>query len=102
MKLIINIPEGIYKASKIINVQYEDVIQIPLEVIANGTPLPKGHGDLVDRNTINERYDSIYSDAINCSNQPSDKYLLDKLSMCLDTALPIIEADRESKNADSD
>jgi hypothetical protein len=29
----------IYKASQIIDVKYEDVIQIPLEVIANGTPL---------------------------------------------------------------
>ena len=41
MKLIIDIPEEIYKASKIIDVQYEDVVQIPLEVIANGTPLDK-------------------------------------------------------------
>ena len=41
MKLIIDIPEEIYKASKIVDVQYEDVIQIPLEVIANGIPLNK-------------------------------------------------------------
>ena len=49
MKLIINIPEGIYKASKIINVQYEDVIQIPLEVIANGIPIPDNatNGDVI-------------------------------------------------------
>ena len=40
MKLIIDIPEEIYKASKIIDVQDVDVVQIPLEVIANGTPIP--------------------------------------------------------------
>ena len=40
IQLIIKIPEEIYKASKIIAVQYEDVVQIPLEVIANGTPIP--------------------------------------------------------------
>lgn len=40
MQMVINIPEEIYKASKIIDVQYEDVVQIPLEVIANGTPIP--------------------------------------------------------------
>lgn len=39
MKLEIDIPEEIYKASKIIKPKYDDVIQIPLEVIANGIPL---------------------------------------------------------------
>ena len=39
MKLLIDIPEEIYKASKIIDVQYEDVVQIPLDVVANGTPI---------------------------------------------------------------
>ena len=33
MKLIIDMP-------KIINVQHENIVQIPLEVIANGTPIP--------------------------------------------------------------
>ena len=49
MKLIIDIPEEIYKASKIIAVQYEDVVQIPLEVIANGTSIPDNatNGDIV-------------------------------------------------------
>ena len=40
MKLIIDIPEDVYKASQIVDVKYEDTIQIPLEVIANGTPIP--------------------------------------------------------------
>ena len=40
MKLIIDIPEEIYKASQIVDVKYEDTIQIPLEVIANGIPIP--------------------------------------------------------------
>ena len=39
IKLIIKIPEEIYKSSQIIDAKHEDVIQIPLEVIANGTPL---------------------------------------------------------------
>ena len=49
MKLIIDIPEEIYKASKIIDVQYEDVVQIPLEVIANGTLIPDNatNGDVM-------------------------------------------------------
>lgn len=49
MKLIINIPEEIYEASQIIKVKNEDVIQIPLEVIANGIPLPDNvtNGDVI-------------------------------------------------------
>ena len=48
IELVIKIPEEIYKASQIIDVKYEDVIQIPLEVIKNGTPLPKEHGRIAD------------------------------------------------------
>lgn len=48
MKIIIDIPEEIYRASQILDVKYEDTVQIPLEVIAKGTPLPKGHGRLID------------------------------------------------------
>ena len=41
-------PSESSKASKIIDVQYEDVVQIPLELIANGTPLPEHYGRLID------------------------------------------------------
>lgn len=47
IELVIKIPEEIYKASQILDVKYEDTVQIPLEVIANGTPLPKRHGRLI-------------------------------------------------------
>lgn len=59
MELIIDIPEKIYKSSKIINVLYEDVIQIPLEVIANGIPLPKGHGRLIDADKLWDLYHDL-------------------------------------------
>ena len=52
IELVIKIPEEIYKASQIIDAKYEDTIQIPLEVIANGTPLPKGHGNLIDADAV--------------------------------------------------
>jgi len=52
VELVIKIPEEIYKASQIIDVKYEDTIQIPLEVIANGTPLPKGHGKIIDADKL--------------------------------------------------
>ena len=39
MKLVIDIPEEIYKVSQILDVKYEDTIQIPLDVIVKGTPI---------------------------------------------------------------
>lgn len=58
MELVIKIPEEIYKASQIIDVKYEDTIQIPLEVIANGTPLPKGHGRIGDLDALRDEVSS--------------------------------------------
>lgn len=60
IELVVKIPEEVYKASQIIDVKYEDVIQIPLEVIATGTPLPKGHGRLFDeRDIVDGSYEII-------------------------------------------
>ena len=52
IELVIKIPEEVYKASQIVDVKYEDVVQIPLESIAKGTPLPKGHGRILDEKDI--------------------------------------------------
>lgn len=60
MQIVVDIPEEIYKASQIIDVKHEDVIQIPLEVIKNGTPLPKGHGELKDTKAILDKFDDAY------------------------------------------
>ena len=49
MKLIIDIPEDRYK--RIIN----DEDYMPLDIscaIKNGTPLPKGHGRLIDKDCL--------------------------------------------------
>ena len=52
IELVIKLPKGIYVASQMLDVKPDDVVQIPLEIIANGTPLPKGHGRLIDENEI--------------------------------------------------
>lgn len=52
IELVIKIPKGIYVASQMLGVKHGDTVQIPLEIIANGTPLPKGHGRLIDENEI--------------------------------------------------
>jgi len=47
IELAIKIPAAIYEASQILDVKHEDTIQIPLEVISNGTPFTKWHEDKV-------------------------------------------------------
>jgi hypothetical protein len=84
MQIVIYIPEEIYKASQIIDVKYEDVIQIPLEVIKNGTPLPKGHGRLIDADELKEHK---YHDNHRYENAVAVAYI--------DCAPTIIEADKE-------
>lgn len=65
--------------------------------IDNSKILPKGHGDLVDRDKINDRYYEIWKELESYSNKPTYKELLDKWSMCMDAAQPIIGADKESE-----
>ena len=89
IELVIKIPEEIYKASQIIDVKYEDNIQIPLEVIANGIPLPKGHGDLIDRREFqkDDYFERRYG---------YDFYR--EFQNRLKRQLTIIEADKENTN----
>lgn len=47
IELVIKIPEEAYKASHNIHTSQMKFIQMPLKIIANGIPLPKGHGRLV-------------------------------------------------------
>ena len=86
IELVIRIPEEIYKASQIIEVKYEDTVQIPLEVIANSTPLPKGHGRLIDADALNRK-------DVNCANVPMN---------FIDSAHTIIKADMAEGEAMND
>ena len=85
MQVVINIEEAIYKEC----IPYKDTPIISnlanynseiIHAVANGTPLPKGHGDLVDRDAIQKAYD--YSDM--------DYSMIDALN----DAPTIIEADK--------
>ena len=54
MQIVINIPKEIYDESQHINDKYEEVIQMPLEVIKNGTPL-----DYIKEEIIEGKYTII-------------------------------------------
>ncbi len=49
MKLVIDIPEDYYKAIKEIPVEQSTADML---IIRNGTPLPKGHGRLIDADEL--------------------------------------------------
>ena len=55
IELVIKIPEEEYRKIWIMS---KDGIGMALyDWVANGTPLPKGHGDLIDKNEIIKRYE---------------------------------------------
>lgn len=93
IELVIKIPEEEYALCKEQwDTECSDILMIAVKY---GIPLPKGHGDLVDRDEINDRFYGIWRELKSYSNKPSQKELLDKWSMCMDDATPIIKADEE-------
>lgn len=97
IELVIKIPEEEYRwIMKSDKTVFADVAskECMLHAIKNGTLLSKGHGDLVDRNAINSRFYDIWKELESYSNKPSYKELLNRWSMCMDTAPVVIEADK--------
>lgn len=81
IELVIKIPKELYEQCKETELTEENEgfnFHI-INTVANGTPLPKGHGDLVDRNDLKyERYNSY--------------------AYAIANAQTIIDADKESEN----
>ena len=89
MKLVVEIDEETYKDIKKGKI-YSSIRDVPLEsvnAIANGTPLPKGHGRLVDADAFERRcmFDSSIED-------------MQDVIYALRDYKPIIEADTESED----
>ena len=83
MQIVIDIPDRIYKINQNRRLNITDV-EILEKAVANGTPLPKGHGRLVDADEIdNNIYDLTRSMDLNYG----------QISEVVDTAPTIIEAD---------
>lgn len=99
MKLIIEISEDIYKTLKTVtNIVYgfrsgKTLVHACLTAIRNGIPLPKGHGDLIDRSKL-----EVCS--IDITDLPTDKGLMVYYAEDVDKAPAIIKADNESEAAD--
>ena len=48
VQVVIDIPQNVYEASKLMYARHDGLIQIPLECIAKGVVLPEHHGRLID------------------------------------------------------
>lgn len=103
IELVIKIAEeayqGIVNANKAHSQWGNDLLGILCAGIANGTPLPKGHGDLVDRSKI---YKAIPAEEDNCTGmgmtlEEMDAYNdgIDTMYMLVKGAKLIIEADKD-------
>ena len=92
MELVIKIPEE--KLSIIKNKMYCGIYDPDLyKAIANGTPLPKGHGRLIDADDLDlKRIDIILSGEVKDTVDA-----LSKMGMWIITAPTVIEADKEEE-----
>ena len=102
MQIVIEISDARYKeiveSHKPVMIYRSDVSK----VLANGTPLPKGHGDLIDRSKI---YKAIPAEEDNCTGMgmsfdEMDAYNdgIDAMYALVKGAKPIIEADKAERD----
>lgn len=97
MKLIVDIPEDMYDDANILIVK--DLPELK-KIIANGVPLPKGHGRLIDADGLIQ--DIIYDNQLCIFNSERERIVHDKMvDFAIDRiteASPIIEADKKVVN----
>lgn len=90
MKIVIDIPEKTYKQLGFLNEQgFGTIID---EAVANGTPLPKGHGKLINADSLIK---TIEEKAKRLSNADTINGLCGAVALIYDEQA-IIEADKES------
>ena len=63
MQIVIDIPENVKNTIDTLDDGFDAIKEacygsLAIKAIQNGTPLPKGHGDLIDRNELLKHYDS--------------------------------------------
>lgn len=97
IQLVVEIEERYYEIIK--NDVERGMDYMPCVLIANGTPLPKGHGDLIDKSKI---YKAIPAEEDNCTGMgmsldERDGYNegIDVMYSLVQDEPTIIEADKE-------
>lgn len=99
-RLRVEIKEHLISGTGLVCGGYElETIEMFLNAFANSITLPKGHGDLIDRNELKKVYDEriTYLYALNRKDNPSREAKICATNWCSNTIdeLPtIIEADK--------
>lgn len=88
IELVIKIDEEVYEQIKDSSAIFRDDERTCYEAVQNGTPLPKGHGDLIDRKL------ALSDDGL-CEFHMYDDYV--KMRNYLKSIPTIIEADKGDK-----
>lgn len=97
MKIVIDINEKIIQQAKHYHdLPYDDYVVRVAEAIANGTPLPKGHGRLIDADSVNNIVRPIESS--DCEWAVTGETVKKLIYDVFDKADTIIEADKERSN----
>lgn len=99
MKIVIDIPDNIYDAIKsaqtLVSGQRsgKTLLQILVSSVENGTPLPKGHGDLIDVIKLKAKMFDL-------SQQPEGNYWdgVDAVGELIDNTQTIIPADNAERS----
>lgn len=93
MKIVIDIPDENYKRDNLIHFFgcYSEKLD---EVIKNGTPLPKGHGRLIDADGLKENINGWYAFMKDICKQPYMTLKQEEIIGKIDIMTPIIEADK--------
>jgi hypothetical protein len=99
MEIVVKIPDDMIKSLEQDNFGAKYNIYDLVGCLMNGTPLPKGHGDLIDRSKIGK---AIPAEEDNCTGigmtyDEMDAYNdgIDEMYEKLQRVKPIIEADKE-------
>ena len=93
MKLVIDIPEKQYKNIKYICEDFRCYTNNLERKIAKGTPLPKGHGRLIDADSVNNIVRPI--ECSDCEWAVTGETVKRLIYDVFDKASTIIEADNE-------
>ncbi len=89
MQIVIDIPEEEYQNYLKMRPAYPEGVFCYIKAIQNGTPLPKGHGDLIDKNEIIKRYEK------DCGRRIYVDNFIHDIELNMTT---IIEADKEKED----
>lgn len=93
IELIIRIPEEFYEGLRKVDLMFKGqrngktLAAVIFDAVANGTPLPKGHGDLKDMNEVEQLLDL----------KTPDNIIAKALKNFIENVPTIIEADKEEE-----